>query len=90
MYFDVGGDVFIDCTFVLSSQLLIPHVRYTLQINIMGRTSIFGPDGILNTVWIFNLYISVSYVDIPNTVLCKSVSVFHISIYLLCFLRSIN
>ncbi|XP_039981087.1 hydroperoxide isomerase ALOXE3 [Xiphias gladius] len=30
-------------------KLLIPHVRYTLQINTMARNTIFGPDGILNT-----------------------------------------
>ncbi|XP_023262844.1 hydroperoxide isomerase ALOXE3-like [Seriola lalandi dorsalis] len=30
-------------------KLLIPHFRYTLQINIMARDSIFGPDGILST-----------------------------------------
>ncbi|XP_073349122.1 hydroperoxide isomerase ALOXE3-like [Pagrus major] len=30
-------------------KLLIPHVRYTLQINTMARTSIVGPAGILNT-----------------------------------------
>ncbi|XP_073349119.1 hydroperoxide isomerase ALOXE3-like [Pagrus major] len=29
-------------------KLLIPHVRYTLQINTMARTSIVGPAGILN------------------------------------------
>ncbi|XP_042245476.1 polyunsaturated fatty acid lipoxygenase ALOX15B-like isoform X1 [Thunnus maccoyii] len=29
-------------------KLLIPHVRYTLQINTLARKSIFGPDGILS------------------------------------------
>uniref|UniRef100_A0A3B4V1N3 Arachidonate 12-lipoxygenase, 12R-type-like n=1 Tax=Seriola dumerili TaxID=41447 RepID=A0A3B4V1N3_SERDU len=35
-------------------KLLFPHFRYTLQINIMARNHIFGPDGILSTVRIFN------------------------------------
>uniref|UniRef100_A0A3B4V175 Arachidonate 12-lipoxygenase, 12R-type-like n=1 Tax=Seriola dumerili TaxID=41447 RepID=A0A3B4V175_SERDU len=30
-------------------KLLFPHFRYTLQINIMARNHIFGPDGILST-----------------------------------------
>ncbi|XP_078029664.1 hydroperoxide isomerase ALOXE3-like [Epinephelus lanceolatus] len=29
-------------------KLLIPHFRYTLQINTMGQKSIYGPDGILS------------------------------------------
>ncbi|XP_042359021.1 hydroperoxide isomerase ALOXE3-like [Plectropomus leopardus] len=29
-------------------KLLIPHVHYTLQINILGKKSIFGPDGIVS------------------------------------------
>lgn len=42
----------------LDEQLLIPHVRHTLQINTMARKSVLGPDGILHTVWIINMYIS--------------------------------
>ena len=59
LHFD--GDFIINFTQNLTylhlfAQLLIPHVRYTLQVNTLSRTSIFAPDGILSKVWIFIMY----------------------------------
>ena len=72
----------------LFAQLLIPHVRYTLQINTLARKSIFSPEGILSTVWIFIMYIHIFSIKcwyLKYSVV-KTTSIFCIVLYTFVFL----
>lgn len=41
------------CTALSSrTQLLLPHTRYTLQVNTIARATLLNPEGLVDQVWL--------------------------------------